>query len=167
MVSWLSAKKTLSDDRLVDVRNVKVDHLNTFLRNHRTLLEKVRTHEYRVLGRCKFLNHLNSDRIPSTIGSVVITAIPHSFITLCTIAQVVVHSKPAAVFSCFLCALDALFNVAFLVSTDVGENGQGHNCSNFCFENCGTTAERATRTRLVCHSGVRTPYVLQFGGRIQ
>ena len=75
MVSWLSAKKTLSDDRLVDVRNVKVNHLNTFLRNHRTLLEKVRAHEYRVLGRCKFLNHLNSDRIPSTIGSVVITAI--------------------------------------------------------------------------------------------
>ena len=133
MVSWLSAKKTLSDDRLVDVRNVKVNYLTSFLRNHRTLLEKVRAHEYRVLGRCKFLKHLNSDRIPSTIGSLVITAIPHSFITLCTITQVV-HSKPVAVFSCFLCALDALFNVAFLVSTDVGENGQEtilrSNCSS-------------------------------------
>ena len=158
----LEREQNLSDDCYVGFRSLKVNYLNSFLRNHLTHLEKVRAHEFRVLGRCKFLKHLNSNMIPGTIGSVVFTAIPFSFSTLSTITQVV-YSKPLAEVPDFLCALIVLFSVAFPESMSVNMDRKTIIRSNSFLARCHPRileydalfqtlwyhCRRTTRTRLV------------------
>ena len=102
-------KDYLGDDRLIGVRTLKVNYLNSFLRNHRTILERVRAHEYRVLGRCKFLNYLNSNMIPDTTGSV----------------QYLVHNNTSGLLETCRCIFRLLVRVQCIVQCC-------HSCVNQC-----------------------------------
>ena len=98
-----------------------------------------------------------------------------------------VYSKPVAVFSDFLCAFNALFSVAILVSINVGAHGHEDsysleffwlNITQFLnmmhyFKSCGTTAgvplelDWSAGDVVVLRMGVRIPQVLQFGCPVQ